>query len=89
MTYAIERLVDKAARRLGIDRVALRRMNSIGPQAMPYANAVGAKYDSGKYEANMDVAIRNRRVGRVSGAACRAQARGRLLGLGLANYVES
>ena len=58
VTYAIERLVDEAARRLGIDRVALRRMNLIGPQAMPYANAVGANYDSGTYEANMDLAMR-------------------------------
>ena len=57
VTYAIERLVDEAARRLGIDRVALRRMNLIAPEGMPYPNAVGARYDSGTYEANMDLAI--------------------------------
>ncbi len=79
VTYAIERLVDAAARRLGIDRVALRRMNLIGPQAMPYANAVGAKYDSGTYEANMDLAMKiadwdgfpaRRRGGRRRAAGC-------------------
>src|SRR3984893_18415599 len=58
VTYAIERLIDTAARELGFDRVALRRQNLIGPQMMPYGNAVGARYDSGEYEANMDLAMR-------------------------------
>ncbi len=89
VTYAIERLVDEAARRLGIDRVALRRMNLIGPQAMPYANAVGAKYDSGTYEANMDLAIGIADWDGFPARQAEAQARGRLLGLGLASYVES
>ena len=89
VTYAIERLVDEAARRLGIDRVELRRRNLIGPQAMPYPNAVGARYDSGTYESNMDLAMR---IADWDGFAARraaAEARGKLLGLGLANYVES
>ncbi len=89
VTYAIERLVDEAARRLGIDRVALRRMNLIGPQAMPYANAVGAKYDSGTYEANMDLAMGIADWDGFPARRAEAQARGRLLGRGLANYVES
>jgi carbon-monoxide dehydrogenase large subunit len=56
---------------------------------MPYTNAVGATYDSGQYEANMDLAMR---IADWSGAEKRrgtAKARGRLFGLGLANYVES
>ena len=89
VTYAIERVVDEAARRLGIDRVALRRMNLVGQEAMPYPNAVGARYDSGTYEANMDLAMK---IADWDGFAARrraAEARGKLLGLGLANYVES
>ncbi len=89
VTYAIERLIDRAARELGIDRVALRRMNLVAPEAMPYANAVGARYDSGTYEANMDLAMR---IADWDGFATRraaVEARGKLLGLGLANYVES
>jgi carbon-monoxide dehydrogenase large subunit len=89
VTYAIERLVDRAARELGTDRVSLRRRNLIPPQAMPYPNAVGARYDSGTYEANMDLAMK---IADWDGFAVRraeAEARGRLLGLGFANYVES
>ncbi len=89
VTYAIERLVDEAAHRLGIDRVELRRINLVGPQAMPYANAVGARYDSGTYEANMDLAMRIADWDGFPARRAAAEARGRLLGLGLANYVES
>ncbi|HYQ20655.1 MAG TPA: molybdopterin cofactor-binding domain-containing protein, partial [Xanthobacteraceae bacterium] len=53
VTFAIERLIDTAAARLGIDRIALRRKNLIRPEAMPYRNAVGMNYDSGRYEENM------------------------------------
>jgi carbon-monoxide dehydrogenase large subunit len=89
VTFAIERLIDTAARELGFDRVALRRKNLIGPGMMPYGNAVGARYDSGEYEANMDLALR---IADWDGFPLRrreAEARGMLLGLGLANYVES
>jgi len=89
VTFAIERLVDKAACALGIDRIELRRRNLVAPGAMPYANAVGAVYDSGRYEAAMDRAMG---IADWAGFAARraaAAARGRLLGRGLANYVES
>ena len=89
VTYAIERLIDEAARRLGIDRVALRRKNLVAPQAMPYANAVGARYDSGTYEANMELAMRLADWDGFAARRTAAEARGKLLGLGLANYVES
>jgi carbon-monoxide dehydrogenase large subunit len=56
---------------------------------MPYTNAVGAEYDSGTYVANMELAMR---VADWDGAKARkreARERGKLLGLGLAHYVES
>jgi aerobic carbon-monoxide dehydrogenase large subunit len=89
VTYAIERLVERAAQELNIDRVAIRRMNLVRDKQMPYVNAVGARYDSGTYTANMDLV---RRIADWDGFAKRRKAakkRGRLLGLGLANYVES
>jgi aerobic carbon-monoxide dehydrogenase large subunit len=89
VTFAIERLVEKAASELGFDRIALRRKNLIKPKAMPYRNAVGMLYDSGRYEENMDWAMD---IADWKGFAQRkreAKKRGKLLGLGLANYVES
>jgi carbon-monoxide dehydrogenase large subunit len=89
VTFAIERLVDMAASELGFDRVALRRMNLVRPGQMPYRNAVGMVYDSGRYEEAMDAAMD---IADWHGFAARrrdAQQRGKLAGLGLANYVES
>jgi carbon-monoxide dehydrogenase large subunit len=89
VTFAIEQLVDAAARQLGVDRVALRRKNLIKPGAMPYRNSVGMLYDSGRYEENMDWAME---IADWKGFAARrrdAKRRGKLLGRGLANYVES
>ena len=89
VTFAIERLMDMAADQLGIDRVRLRRKNFVKPKAMPYLNAVGMRYDSGTYEANLDLALK---IADVSGFKQRkreAKKRGRLLGLGIAPYVES
>src|SRR5215510_5730735 len=89
VTFAMERLVDTAAQQLGIDRIELRRKNLIRPEAMPYRNAVGMTYDSGRYRENMeramDVADWNGFEERRSAAA----KRGKLLGRGLACYVES
>ncbi len=89
VTFAIERLIDVAAERLGIDRVELRRKNLIRPEAMPYRNAVGMRYDSGRYEENMNRAME---IADWKGFPQRRRAaakRGRLRGRGLANYVES
>ena len=89
VTFAIEQLVDEAARQLGVDRIALRRKNLVSPKAMPYRNSVGMLYDSGHYEENMDWAMESP-TGRVFRRGDeRRNARGKLLGLGLANYVES
>ena len=57
-TFAIERLVDMAAAKFGFDRVELRRKNLIRPEQMSYTNALGSIYDSGTYEANMDLCMR-------------------------------
>jgi carbon-monoxide dehydrogenase large subunit len=89
VTFAIERLVDMAAAKLGIDRISLRRRNLVRPKAMPYRNAVGMTYDSGTYEDNMDLTMRIADWGGFNARKREAKKRGMLLGLGLANYVES
>jgi carbon-monoxide dehydrogenase large subunit len=89
VNFALERTIDTAARELGFDRIELRRRNLVRPEAMPYTNPVGTIYDSGRYEDAMNSAMR---ISDFTGAGARrraAAARGRCLGLGLANYVES
>ena len=89
VNFAIERLIDTAAAQLGMDRIELRRKNLVRPEAMPYRNAVGMTYDSGTYQANMDLAMRIADWNGFEGRRKNAAARGKLLGRGLSNYVES
>src|SRR3954470_3781243 len=89
VTFAVERLIDNAAAELGMERIALRRKNLIKPKAMPYRNAVGMLYDSGRYEENMARAMELADWKGFAGRRREARRRGKLLGLGLANYVES
>lgn len=87
--FAMERLVDTAARELGFDPIELRRRNYVPADAMPYDNAVGMQYDSGGYEACLDKAMS---LNEWDGFAARRQAaevRGLLLGRGVCSYVES
>jgi carbon-monoxide dehydrogenase large subunit len=89
VTFAIERLIDIAAGQLGFDRIELRRHNLVRENEMPYTNAVGATYDSGRYEANMNLAMRIADWDGFEARRLTAAEGGKLLGLGLANYVES
>lgn len=87
--YAIERLIEKAARECGFDALELRRRNLVRTEQMPYTNAVGARYDSGTYAANMDRTLELADWNGFEARRREAEARGRLLGRGFANYVES
>ena len=89
VTFAIERIVEMAARKLDMDIIELRRRNLISADAMPYRNAVGALYDSGTYEANMDRVIEMADWDGFEARRREAESRGMLLGRGFANYVES
>jgi carbon-monoxide dehydrogenase large subunit len=89
VTFAVERLIDKAAAELGFDRMELRRKNLIPPDAMPYRNAVGMLYDSGRYQENMDRALALADWKNFPARKRAAAQRGKLLGFGFANYVES
>jgi carbon-monoxide dehydrogenase large subunit len=86
--YLIERLIDDTARELGIDRVELRRKNILPESALPYQSPVGPFYDCGKFEENMDMALK---LADVAGYGARAEAsrkRGKLRGLGIVNAIE-
>ena len=87
--FAIERLIEAAAEELGIDAVALRRRNLVAPEEMPYRNPVGMTYDSGAYEKSLDMVVGLADWGGFAARRQDAEGRGRLLGRGVAHYVES
>jgi carbon-monoxide dehydrogenase large subunit len=89
VTFAIERVIDRAARVLGIDRLELRRLNLVQAHQMPYTNAIGSSYDSGEYEENMNRILELSDWSNLDQRRQEAHARGKLLGAGFANYVES
>ncbi|MGE0767562.1 MAG: xanthine dehydrogenase family protein molybdopterin-binding subunit [Hyphomicrobiaceae bacterium] len=87
-TYTIERLIDLAARELGIDPFELRRRNLVAPAAMPYDTGFVFTYDCGEFEGLMTDAAR---IADRDGFAARrvtSQERGKLRGFGIANPIE-
>lgn len=87
-TYLIERLVDAAARETGRDRAALRRLNLVRAEAMPYTTPVGLVFDSGDFAKNMDDALALTGYAAFEPRRAQAAARGRLRGYGFAVYQE-
>ncbi|MFV3074309.1 xanthine dehydrogenase family protein molybdopterin-binding subunit [Niveispirillum fermenti] len=87
--YLVERLIDKAAREIGDDPAEFRRRNMIPASAMPYATGLDHVYDSGDFAGTLDAALL--RADRDGFPVRRAQALagGRLLGLGIATYIEA
>ncbi len=86
--YFMERLIDEAAVKLGIDRLELRRRNHIRPEQIPYDAPSGMKYDSGDFPAVFEDALR---VSDWKGFAQRreeSRSRGKLRGLGVGSYLE-
>jgi carbon-monoxide dehydrogenase large subunit len=86
--FALERLIDLAARRHGFDRVELRRRNLVAATAMPYRNPLGLLYDSGDYPAAQDRAIALADWSGFEARRAEARRRGRYRGIGIANYLE-
>ncbi|MBI3457309.1 MAG: xanthine dehydrogenase family protein molybdopterin-binding subunit [Candidatus Rokubacteria bacterium] len=86
--FLIERLVDEAARALGMDPAELRRRNFIPPDRFPFKTATGQVYDSGNYEQALDRALEVAGYRRLREEQAAARARGEIRGIGLACYVE-
>jgi len=84
----IERLVDKAARDLGMDRLEIRRKNFIRPEQFPYKTGVGVEYDSGDYEKSLAEALRLSNYEELIRYRDEARSRGDLVGVGLSTFVE-
>src|SRR5215831_7249173 len=84
----IERLIDKAARDLGLDRLDIRRKNFIRPDQFPYRTGVNVEYDSGDYEKSLTEALRLSDYDQMIQYRDAAWARGELVGVGVSTFVE-
>ncbi|OGA48731.1 MAG: carbon monoxide dehydrogenase [Betaproteobacteria bacterium RIFCSPLOWO2_12_FULL_63_13] len=87
-TYIIERLIDAAARSMGLDQVEIRRRNFIPSAALPYATPLTMTYDSGDFEAIMDAALKTADWSGFEERRRTSKARGKLRGIGICTYIE-
>lgn len=86
--FCIERMMDEAARRLGIDPVDIRTKNFIQPEEFPYVGATGSRYDSGNYPEAMRRLLKIMDYPRWRERQREARAEGRLLGIGTVLAIE-
>jgi carbon-monoxide dehydrogenase large subunit len=86
--YYMERLVETAAREMGIDRVVLRQRNYIRPEQMPYRAPSGMLYDSGDFPTVMDKALRAADWDGYATRQAASRARGLVRGRGIGHYLE-
>ncbi len=87
-SYSLERLVDEAARSIGMDPAEFRRRNMIPAAKMPYKLAGGFEYDSGDFQAVMNKALDAARWNSFPQRKEESKKRGRLRGRGIATYIE-
>jgi carbon-monoxide dehydrogenase large subunit len=88
VSYLVERLVDEAARELGIDPPELRRRNLIPKDAFPYRTPVGSTYDSGDPPGQLALALRHSDWNGFQNRKKESEGRGLLRGIGCAMFIE-
>jgi carbon-monoxide dehydrogenase large subunit len=86
--YYMERLIDAAAREMGIDRVELRRRNHIMAEMIPYKAPSTMEYDSGDFPAILDEALAAADYDGFAKRRAESRARGKLRGIGIGHYLE-
>jgi aerobic carbon-monoxide dehydrogenase large subunit len=86
--YLIERLIEKAARETGIDRIELRRRNLLKPDELPYKTHVGETYDSGEFARMLEGALAAADWNGFPERKKRSSERGKLRGRGVSVYLE-
>jgi aerobic carbon-monoxide dehydrogenase large subunit len=86
--YLLERLVDEAARELGVDPAELRRRNMVKPEEMPFRTPLGLVYDSGDLEKVLDTALADADWVGFPERRAEASRRGRLRGIGIGHFTE-
>ena len=87
--YLLERLVDRAARDLGLSPAEIRRRNFIAPEELPHSTPVGVTYDSGDFASVLEMALARADWPGAALRRERAAGEGKLLGIGLASYLAT
>ena len=88
-TYVVERLVETAARDLGMDPADIRRRNFIQPGDFPYQTPVALTYDTGDYEASLDKALAHADYAGFQARKAASEESGKKRGIGLSCYIEA
>ena len=86
--YVMERLIEAAARETGRDAIALRKLNHVRPDELPYHSPVGTIYDSGDFTGLLDHALRAADWDGYPARLAESKARGLLRGRGIGQYLE-
>ena len=86
ITFALERLMDKAAAAFGIDPIDIRRRNLI--DRFPYTSAMGLVFDEASYRQTMEMAVEHIDLAAFRARQKQARAQGRYLGIGFATFSE-
>jgi aerobic carbon-monoxide dehydrogenase large subunit len=86
--YLMERIIEVAAREIGVDPIELRRRNIVTPNAMPYKAPLGPIYDCGEFAKNMEIALEASDYKGFSSRQAASRAEGKLRGIALANAIE-
>lgn len=86
--YVIERIMDIAARQLGLDPAHIRLKNMVGPDEMPYTAITGVIYDTGNYPEALQRALKFSEYRRLRDEQAQLRRQGRYVGIGLGTYVE-
>ena len=86
--YLLERLVDLAARELGMSPDRIRRVNFVPPSAMPYVSATRLRIDSGEFEKVMDLCMGAAEWPSFKQRRRQSERAGKLRGIGMATYTE-
>jgi aerobic carbon-monoxide dehydrogenase large subunit len=87
-THNIERMIDILAQKIGMDPVAIRQKNFVGPDEFPFTNNFGLVYDSGNYKGTLDKALELVGYDDFRKQQADALKQGRYLGVGISSWIE-
>jgi carbon-monoxide dehydrogenase large subunit len=87
-SYIIERLIDKAALELGLDKAEIRRRNTVPSEAMPFKTGLTYTLDCGDFPRNLEDALTHADYVSFEDRRAQSKAEGKLRGIGISNIIE-